>query len=184
MESLSSAIQDKLLGRCSTTTVTTRATGLSSQQGGEEVSTGVSQEIPVTSQETSKHQMESSSKTSKMDFSTLETALSLPFSIGRNKEKQTEEDPEITKLQQIQLELKQRELEKRNKAQLDANISFIWPTWNEQTITEHIKSGRPRYWLIPRASFSTANTVDDQPDFPMSKKSFLYKVFVINLRLR
>ena len=75
-----------------------------------------------------------------MNFSTIETALSLPFSIGRNKEKVTDPDPETTKLQQIQLELKQRESEKRNKAQLDANIEFIWPTWNEQTITEHIKS--------------------------------------------
>ena len=80
----------------------------------------------------------------------------------------------------IQLQPKQKEAEKWNKAQLDADINFIWPTWNEQTITEHVKSGKPQYWLILRASFSTANTVDEQPEFPMSNKAFLYKVFVIN----
>ena len=149
METLSSAIQDKLLGRRSVSTTPPEATGLSSQQGGDGTSTGVSQEIPVTGVSQAipitSHQEGSSSKNiSKMDFSTIETALSLPFSIGRNKEKGTGEDPETTRLQQVQLELKQRESERRNKAQLDANIQFIWPTWNEKTITEHIKFGRPQ----------------------------------------
>ena len=175
MDSLSSSIQDRLLGRRSTpTTTTTRSGTLSSQQRRkEEVSAGVSQEIPVTSQN---QQMQSSTRTSKLNFSTIETALSLPSSIGRGKIINTGEDEtELTKLQKIELELKQRESEKRQEAHLHADLSLIWPTWDKQTITDHISSGRPKYWLVPTASFSTANTVDDQPDFPMSNKSFLTK---------
>ena len=38
-----------------------------------------------------------------------------------------------------------KEAEKCNKADLEADISVIWPTWNKKTITEHIRTGRPTY---------------------------------------
>ena len=96
----------------------------------------------------------------------------------------TEEEKEMTELQKIQHEIKLKEVEKQNKADIDVYITFIWPTWDKKTITEHIRNGRPMYWLIPKASFSTANSVEEQPDFPMSNKTFLYKAFVINPEAR
>ena len=115
----------------------------------------------------------------------MASALSLPLIVtDKDKRIMTDEEEEMSDLQKIQLEIKMKEAEKRNKADLDADIKFIWPTWNRQTITDHIRNGMPTYWLIPRASFSIENSITEQPDFPMSNKAFLYKAFVINAEVR
>ena len=81
----------------------------------------------------------------------------------------TEDQEEMTQLQKIQQEIKMKEAEKRNKEDIEADIKFIWPMWDKKTIT---------------ASFSTENSLSEQPDFPMSNKAFLYKAFVINAEIR
>ena len=45
-----------------------------------------------------------------------------------------------------------KEAEKRNKADIEADIKFILPKWNKKTITKHIRTRRSTYWLVPRAS--------------------------------
>ena len=148
METLSSSIHEKLLGRRSTP----RTTSPSSEQGGEGTKAGVSQEIPVSS-EAGTHQHISSqgkrsfaSSSSKIDFSNVASALSLPL-IVTNKEKQpmTTEEIELSELQRLQQEIKMKEAEKRNKADLDKDLELIWPVWNKQTITELVRNGRIAY---------------------------------------
>ena len=85
----------------------------------------------------------------------------------------TIEESELSDLQKIQQEIKMQEAEKQNKADLDKDLELIWPVWNKKTITEHVRNGRPSYWLIPLATFSTENSNYEQPDFPMSNKAFL-----------
>ena len=76
----------------------------------------------------------------------MASALSLPLVVtDKDKSIMIGEEEEMTNLQKIQLEIKMKEAEKRNKADLDADIKFIWPTWNRQTITDHIRNGRPTY---------------------------------------
>ena len=74
-----------------------------------------------------------------------------------------EEEEEMSKLEKVQLAIKQKEV---------------------QTILKHVKGERPLYRLIPRASFSTTNSVDEQPDFPMSNKAFIFRSFIINPEAR
>ena len=90
MEALSSSIYEKLLGRRSTP----RSTGPSSEQGGEGTTAGVSQEIPVSS-EAEIHQRPPSpgkraftSSSSKIDFSNVASALSLPLIVTGREGKQ------------------------------------------------------------------------------------------------
>ncbi|KAL4579923.1 hypothetical protein LXL04_016094 [Taraxacum kok-saghyz] len=54
------------------------------------------------------------------------------------------EEEEMSKLEKVQLAIKHKEV---------------------QTILKHVKGERPLYRLIPRASFSTTNSVDEQPNF-------------------
>ena len=77
-----------------------------------------------------------------------------------------------------------KEAEKQNKADLDKDLELIWPVWNKQTITEHVRNGRIDYWLIPRASFLAVNSLYEQPDLPMSNRAFVYKAFVVNPEAR
>ena len=148
MEDLSSSIHDRLLGR----RTKSQSTGPSSEQGGEGTYIGVSQEIPVTSeaeahQQPISQQMKSfASSSSKIDFSNVASALSLPLIIT-NKEKQIMnfEERELSDLQKLQQEIKMQEAEKRNKADLDKDLELIWPTWDKKAITEHVRSGRVSY---------------------------------------
>ena len=85
MEALSSSIYEKLLGRRSMP----RATGPSSEQGGEVTTAGVSQEIPVSSEaETHQGKRVFASSSSKIDFSNVASALSLPLIVTRKEGKQ------------------------------------------------------------------------------------------------
>ena len=49
-------------------------------------------------------------------------------------------------------------------------MGVIWEKWDLKTITKYAKGEREQYWLVPRASFSTPNDVDDQPGFPFSER--------------
>ena len=92
----------------------------------------------------------------------------------------TSSEMEASELQKLQEEIKMKEAEKRNKADLDKDLEVIWTVWNKQTITQHVRNGRPAYWLVPRASFLATMMLYDSPDLPMSNKAFTYKAFVIN----
>ena len=96
----------------------------------------------------------------------------------------TSEEMQRSELEKLTQEIKQKEAENRNNADLDKDLELIWPTWNKKTITDHVHSGRIDYWLIPRASFLAINSLWEQPDFPMSNKAFVYKAFVINPEVR
>ena len=96
----------------------------------------------------------------------------------------TTQEMELSELQKLQQEIKMKEAEKRNKADLDKDLELIWPVWNKQTITEHVRNGRIDYWLIPRASFEAVNSPYEQADLPMSNRAFVYKAFVINPEAR
>ena len=76
MEALSSSIYEKLLGRGSAP----RTTSPSSEQGGEVTTAGVSQEIPVSSEaDTQQGKRAFASSSSKIDFSNVASAISLPL---------------------------------------------------------------------------------------------------------
>ncbi|KAL4554680.1 hypothetical protein LXL04_037282 [Taraxacum kok-saghyz] len=177
LENLSSSIFDKLLGRRSAS----RATGPSSETGGDATTTGVSQEIPVSSEVPISTQAFASSST-KIDFSSVHSILDPPpFGSHRpDKRPMISSEMDVSDLQKLQEEIRMKEAEKRNKADIDKDIEAIWPIWNKQTITQHVRNGRPAYWLVPRASFLATMMLYDSPDFPMSNKAFTYKAFVIN----
>ncbi|KAL4568114.1 hypothetical protein LXL04_023715 [Taraxacum kok-saghyz] len=180
IETLSSSIHEKLLGR----RPTPKATGHSSKQGGEGTmsTAGVSEEIPVSINA----EMPFATSSSKIDFSKVASALSLPLIVtGRDgKQPMTSQEMECSELEKLSEEIKQKEAEKRNKANIDKDLEFIRPTWNKKTITDHVRNGRIDYWLIPRASFLAVNSLWEQPDFPMSNRAFVYKAFVINPEVR
>ncbi|KAL4573963.1 hypothetical protein LXL04_020785 [Taraxacum kok-saghyz] len=185
LENLTSSIFDKLLGRRSTS----RSTGPSSETGGDATTAGVSQEIPVSSEVLITTQAATQPPTStfasssaKIDFSNVHSILGLPPIGSKRPDRQpmTSSEMEVSELQKLQEEIKMKEAEKRNKADLDKDIEAIWPIWNKQNITQHVRNGRPAYWLVPRASFLATMMLYDSPDFPMSNKAFTYKAFVIN----
>ena len=184
LESLSSSIFDKLIGRRSSS----RVTGPSSETGGDATTAGVSQEIPVSSEVPVTTQAVTKPPTStyesssaNIDFSKVHSILGLP-PIGSQKGKEpiTSSVMQASELEKLQEEIRMRESEKRNKSDLDKDLEFIWPTWNKQTITQHVRNGRIDYWLVPRASFLATMMLYDSPDLPMSNKAFTYKAFVIN----
>jgi len=186
LENLSSSIFDKFLGRRSTT----RTTGPSSETGGDETSAGVSQEIPVSSEvptttqtTTIPPQTTFASSSAKIDFSTVHTILGLPpltSSQREGKQPVTSIEMERSELEKLQEQIKLSEAEKRNKADLDKDLELIWTVWNKQTINQHVRNGRPTYWLVPRASFLATMMLYESPDLPMSNKAFIYKAFVVN----
>ncbi|KAL4579732.1 hypothetical protein LXL04_015896 [Taraxacum kok-saghyz] len=185
LENLTSSIFDKLLGRRSAS----RATGPSSETGGDATTAGVSQEIPVSSEVPITTQAATQPQTStfgsssvKIDFSNDHSILGLPPIGSQRPDKQpmTSSEMEASELQKLHEEIKMKEDEKRNKADLDKDIEAIWPVWNKQSITQHVRNGKPAYWLVPRASFLATMMLYDSPDFPMSNKAFTYKAFVIN----
>ena len=185
LENLSSSIFDRFLGRRSAT----RTTGPSSETGGDATSAGVSQEIPVssevpiTSQSTTlPPQTTFASSSERIDFTKVHSILGLPpiGSQREGKQQITSEEMNRSELEKLQEEIKLREAEKRNKADLDKDLELIWTVWNKQTITQHIRNGRPTYWLVPRASFLATMMLYESPDLPMSNKAFVYKAFVVN----
>ena len=89
----------------------------------------------------------------------------------------TTQEMELSELQKLQQEIKMKEAEKRNKADLDKDLKLIWPVWNKQTITQHVRNGRIDYWLILRSSFKAVNSPFEQADLPMSNRAFVYKDF-------
>src|SRR6187200_875955 len=96
----------------------------------------------------------------------------------------TSKEMELSELEKLQQNIKMKEAEKRNKADLDKDLELIWPTWDKKTISDYVRNGRIDYWLIPRASFLAVNSPYEQPDLPMSSRAFVYKAFVINQEKR